>query len=219
MSARSQRGRRPPGDAPPRGSQREDPSHPRRVAQAPRARGRPHDPGIGNPDITEPPFRFSEDIAEISQDSAFGPGVLVPVVHPRLVEPARYQGGLLAFNVPRGGRTLSSSLNIPRRPEDGRALPGPELVHTRHAVSPDGSSPIDLNSRENVVDLVKAGGYAAQHYVDFTGDGAVEVSVPQITRPGSGVEDLSRLFARYRPRLLRYLRPARADRMDHDLAR
>ena len=150
--------------------------------------GRPHDPGIGNPDITEPPFRFSEDIAELSQDSAFGPGVLLPVVHPRLVEPARYQGGLLAFNVPRGGRTLSSSLNIPRRPEDGSALPGPEFVHARHAVPPDGSSPIDLNSRENVVDLVRAGGYAAQHYVDFTGDGAVEVSVPQITRPGSGVE-------------------------------
>jgi hypothetical protein len=150
--------------------------------------GRPHDPSIDAPDITEPPFRFSEGIAKMSQDTAFGPGVLVPVVHPRLVEPARYRGGPLAFNVPRGGRTLSSSLNIPRRPEDDRALPGPEFVHARHEVPPDGSSPIDLNAQEDVVERVRAGGYAAQHYVDFTGDGAVEASVPQITRPGSGVE-------------------------------
>ena len=152
--------------------------------------GLPHDPSIDDPDISEPPFRFTGGIAEISQEAAFGPGVLVPVVHPRLVEPARYRGGPLAFRVPRGGRTLSSSLNIPARPgEPGapRALPGPEYVHARREVPADGSPPIDLNAREDVSDRVRAGGYAAQHFVDFTGDGAVEASVPQITRPDSGV--------------------------------
>jgi hypothetical protein len=62
-------------------------------------------------------------------------------------------------------------------------------VHARHAVPPDGSSPIDLNAQEvNIVERVRAGGFAALHYVDFTGDGAVEASVPQVTRAGSGVE-------------------------------
>ena len=152
--------------------------------------GQPHDPSIDDPDISEPPFRFTEGIAEMSQEAAFGPGVLVPVVHPRLVEPARYRGGPLASNVPRGGRTLSSSLNIPARPGDPeapRALPGPEFVHARHEVPADGSPPIDLNSQANVIDRVRAGGYAAQYYVDFTGDGAVEVSVPQVTRTDSDV--------------------------------
>ena len=156
--------------------------------------GRPHDPGFDEPDISSPPFRFSEGIAEMSQEAAFGPGVLVPVVHPRLVEPAQYRGEPLTFNVPRGGPTLSSSLNIPRRSEDNDALPGPEFVHARREVPADGSPPIDLNARADVVSRVRSGGYAAQHFVDFTGDGAVEASVPQIMQPGSGVD---RPFAAY----------------------
>jgi hypothetical protein len=149
--------------------------------------GQPHDPGFDEPDISNPPFRFTEGIAEMGQEAAFGPGVLVPAVHPRLVEPAQYQGEPLTFNVPRGGPTLSSSLNIPRRREDNNALPGPEFVHARREVPPDGSPPIDLNRQADVAARVRSGGYAAQHFVDFTGDGAVEVSVPQITRPDSGV--------------------------------
>jgi hypothetical protein len=145
----------------------------------------PHDSGFDEPDISNPPFRFSEGIAEMSQEAAFGPGVLVPVVHPRLVEAAQYQGKPLTFNVPPGAKTLSSSLRLL---EAGKhPLSAPEFVHARREVPADGSPPIDLNTQEDVASRVRSGGYTAQHFVDFTGDGAVEVSVPQITRPELGV--------------------------------
>jgi hypothetical protein len=152
----------------------------------------PHDSGFDEPHISNPPFRFTEGIAEISQEAAFGPGVLSPVAHPRLVEPAQYEGNPLFFNVPPAAKTLSSSLRLliaGRHP-----LSAPEFVHARHEVPADGSPPIDLNSRANVTDHVRAGGYAAQHYVDFTGDGAVEASVLQVTRSDS---DLGGPFAAY----------------------
>jgi hypothetical protein len=146
----------------------------------------PHDSGFDKPDIHNPPFRFFEGIAEISREATFGPGVLVPAVHPRLVEPAQYQGKPLFFNVPPGAKTLSSSLRLLVAGE--HPLSAPEFVHARREVPADGSPPIDLNAQEDVVERVRAGGYPALHYVDFTGDGAVEASVPQITRPDSGVE-------------------------------
>ena len=71
--------------------------------------------GWGEPDISNPPFVFSEGIAEFSNDESLGSGLLVPVVHNRLVEEAKYQGKYLSFRVPSNSNTLSSSLMIPIR--------------------------------------------------------------------------------------------------------
>lgn len=133
--------------------------------------------GWEEPDISKPPFRFTDGIAELSNNPDFGTGLLIPVVHPRLVEPAEYKGKPLTFNVPTGSPTLSSSLAIPAN--NGRWRHAPEYVHARHQVLLNGEEK-DLNTQPNVANLVKKGGYAARHYIDFTGDGWIEALCPEL---------------------------------------
>ena len=45
-----------------------------------------------DPDLTAAPFRFEAGIAELGDPKVFGEGLLVPVPHPRLVEPATVSG-------------------------------------------------------------------------------------------------------------------------------
>ncbi|MCZ2826538.1 MULTISPECIES: hypothetical protein [unclassified Modestobacter] len=133
------------------------------------------DASWGRPDVDRPPFRFSDGIAELSEDPGLGPGTVVPVPHARLVEPAEYQGRPLTFRVP-PNQPLSSSLNIPA---EGLWRHGPEYVHVRSAVADDGTE-TDLNTRPDVAGVVAAGGYRARHHVDFTGDGWVAAVVPEL---------------------------------------
>jgi hypothetical protein len=69
------------------------------------------------------------------------------------------------------GERLSSSLRIP--------LNGPEYVHVRHKVLPNGEVE-NLNNQKDVEGAVQKGGYDAVHYLDFTGDGWVEAVCPEL---------------------------------------
>jgi hypothetical protein len=132
--------------------------------------------GWSAPDIDLPPFRFSENIASFSRLAESGSGVLVPDPHSPMVEAARYKGKALTFIVPSvPDPSFSPTLII--ESEKGGERPAPEYVHVRHA---PGSATPNLNDSPDAVDTVNAGGYRAQHYVDFTGDGWVEASCPQI---------------------------------------
>jgi hypothetical protein len=135
-------------------------------------RGR--DTGWNRPDIDKPPFRFVEGIAAFSTRKAFGRGLLEPVPHDRVVEPATYKGKPLTFKVSANQSLFSPSLTIGSR---GGARPAPEYVHVRTV--PDAAVK-NLNDRPEVDALVKAGGYRAQHYVDFTGDGWIEPICPAL---------------------------------------
>lgn len=138
----------------------------------------PKGSGWGEPDISQPPFIFTSGIAEFINRAEFGPGVLVPVVHPNLVEPAKYKGKLLTFKVPKDyGQVLSSSLYIPATEQQAR--PAPEYVHARHKILPNGEM-VDLNELPNVAEEVAKGDYNALHYLDFTGDGWIEASIPEL---------------------------------------
>ncbi len=141
---------------------------------------KPFDTGWDEPDISNPPFTFTEGIAEWSTAAEHGPGLLFPVVHRAVVEPARYKGKLLSFNVPPKVGMLSSSMEIPW--DDG-ALHAPEYVHIRHKVQNDGSV-VDLNNSKDVSAIAAAGGYRALHYLDFTGDGWIQAEAPQLTKQG-----------------------------------
>jgi hypothetical protein len=145
--------------------------------------GQEYDTGWREPDIDHPPFIFTEGIAELSdEEGTYGPGLVVPVVHPTLVEQATYQGAPLWYNLRDGfNPALSSSLNIPARLDSrGREYrPAPEYVHARSLLEPSGQV-VDLNEREDVAQRVMQGGYRALHYLDFSGEGWVEVEVPQI---------------------------------------
>jgi len=133
------------------------------------------DASWGEPDISRPPFRFTDGIAALTTDTNLGQGTVVPAAHSRLVEPAAYQGKPLTFLVPPNA-PLSSSFNLAA---DGLKRHGPEYVHVRHRITDTGEQE-DLNKRRDVVDVVAGGGYQALHYLDFTGDGWVEPVVPEL---------------------------------------
>ncbi|MCJ8283604.1 MAG: hypothetical protein MJK14_28430, partial [Rivularia sp. ALOHA_DT_140] len=117
------------------------------------------DSGWNEPDISQPPFIFSEGIAEWSRNPEHGKGMLMPVVHDNLIEAAQYKNKPLTFKVPPNPEnTLSPSLLIH---SNGGSRPAPEYVHVRHQVQPDGTI-VDLNNLPDVAEKVRQGGYDAQ---------------------------------------------------------
>jgi hypothetical protein len=146
-----------------------------------------HDTNRRETDLERPPFAFTEGIAEISRDPDGGEGLLMPVVHEKLIEPAEFEGEPLSFPVPSEAFLQSKT---PQRREDWSpsllisptqtgARRSPEYVHVRHEVRADGTI-VDLNDVADVAARVRRGGYDALHYVDFTGDGWVIARCPQL---------------------------------------
>lgn len=137
-----------------------------------------HFAGWSEPDVSESPFIFRSGIAEFSTHSEDGSWLLVPSVHPHLAERAEYKGKPLTYLVPEskaeGGpwRAYKSSLNLLPQPSGARAAP--EYLHARHAIEPDGTER-DYNKQPGVRAVVSKGGYRARHYVDYTGDGWIDV--------------------------------------------
>ncbi|MED7669070.1 hypothetical protein GXB78_17850 [Pseudomonas moraviensis subsp. stanleyae] len=107
--------------------------------------------GWEEPQISQPPFVVSDDLADWAAAEEFGAGLLLPEPKARLVTPALFEGRPLAFQMPAntGG-----------------------MVHGRHKVDADGNIE-DLNNRADVEALVRQGGYQALHYQDATADGWV----------------------------------------------
>ncbi len=166
-----------------------------------------YDTGWDQDQITRPPFQFTDGIAELSTDPADGLGVIVPAVHPRLVEPAVFDDKPLALKVAAdlkptrlhsqvvlekyfSGLEVKPAGPFPTRSNDqtltpiGRSHPASEIINGRHKVLPDGSEQ-NLNDAPNVGDVVAAGGFWARHFLDFSGDGWVGVTcsalAPSIT--------------------------------------
>jgi hypothetical protein len=134
------------------------------------------DTGFHEPDISNPPFRFEDGIAELNLFNAGASGLVVPVVHSSVVEQARYNGQILAYNVPANKKPFRSSVNIVAKKSGARSAP--EYVHARHKLTGTGIQ--DLNTLPDVAQIVKQGGYKAVHYVDYTGDGCVTVECPEL---------------------------------------
>lgn len=138
-----------------------------------------------------PPFRFTQDIAAMATGPSLGPGVLVPVPHATLVEPADINGRPLTYLVPRMGATLSSSVNIPAPRDNVRHAP--EYVHARTKVESDGRLQ-DLNKLADPARAVHHGGYHALNYRDHTGDGWIAAQCPWLAVVAP---DLARPIAAY----------------------
>jgi hypothetical protein len=123
--------------------------------------------------LAQPPYRFEEGIAELSDGRDLPPGLVVPVAHESLVAEARLPNGDFAtYRVPRG-KTFgdTSSVEIPAN----GARHAPEYLHARTRVA--GNQLEDLNELADVAAAVNRGGYDALHYLDFTGDGWVTCQV------------------------------------------
>ena len=128
---------------------------------------------------TSAPFQFSAGIAELSTDPSLIPGIIMPIPHPRLVEQASVNGQLLTYKVPPGSRGFAALEPGAMQSADGSEIrPAPAYVHARTEVRQGVT--IDLNNdplRPDVNNTVSKGNYDALHYVDFTGDGRIDVSI------------------------------------------
>jgi hypothetical protein len=140
-------------------------------------------PKVDENTIEKPPYKFTTGIAEWSTNPDFGQGLLVPTVHGNLIEVAEFQGKPLPFKVPKqaGNQNIindffPSTLSI--NPGAG-GRHAPEYVHVRQRIDDDGSIK-DLNDDVNMLNIVRDGEYSAVHFIDFTGDGWIDVSCPQL---------------------------------------
>ena len=142
--------------------------------------------------LGQAPFTMRDDlIAGFSRDDDHGTGLVAP--RPAaFVNRARYQDDWLGFTVPRGwtnepgvlyfssGQILNVGTDVEPTYEAGGAQEtdrtGPEYISLRHRLNDDGS--IDnLNDRPDMWDILREGGYRAQHYIDFSGEGWITAEV------------------------------------------
>ena len=100
----------------------------------------------------------------------------------QLVEPAPFtplgpgKTQALPENISTAGEEFSGYLTT-IDPDAGRTFP--QFVNIRHEVGADGSE-IDLNDSPTMLDTISDGGYWAQHYIDYDGDGWVAARCPEL---------------------------------------
>jgi hypothetical protein len=153
--------------------------------------------------LEEYPFVIKDDnIAALSTIDDYGAGVLVPRPH-ELIEEARFRGRRLtypldpAFTEQRANYQLSSPFVLPvpgdALPTQPRYLedaaqesrrPAPEYINGRHRVS--GDKVINLNDEPDLMGTLYQGGFEAQHYIDFSGDGWVIARCSELQAAGVG---------------------------------
>jgi hypothetical protein len=126
------------------------------------------------------PFQFSEGIAEFSASAALPVGLLFPVPHARLVEPAKRDGKFVTYRVPpsRSGFAAFEPGAQQDEATGAEVRPAPAYVHARTQVR--NGSLFDLGHDPNHPDVlanVSQGNYDALHYVDFTGEGQIDATV------------------------------------------
>jgi hypothetical protein len=145
-------------------------------------------------DLEQFPFTIRDDkIATLATRADYGPGVLLPRAAP-MTSVAQYQGQPVTFPVypsTPGDLQMSSLFVIPGvepplQPayqddaEQNAQRQAPEYTNVRHRVNPDGTLD-NLNRYPEMSDIIHKGGYQALHFIDFTGDGWIEVQCPQLT--------------------------------------
>ncbi|MBV9774605.1 MAG: hypothetical protein JO040_11680 [Gemmatimonadetes bacterium] len=140
-------------------------------------------------DLENFPFLIrNERIASFSSRPDYAPGMIEPRPAP-LVNVAEYQGRRLtypvdpAFSGDPANLAFSSAQVIPGPPSESPSYmydtaqntrrPSPEYLNLRHRVNADGTVE-NLNPRPDMMEVIRAGGYRAQHHIDYVGDGWVE---------------------------------------------
>lgn len=144
-----------------------------------------HVKALKKPAPTSFPFQFASGIAELSSDSSLGKNVVVPTPHPRLIEPAIAPDpelGYFSFKVPKKNKSAFAAFEPATSPNShGEVRPAPAYIHARTRVERFDKSVrlMDMNTdpaETDVLAAVGAGDYEALHYVDFTGEGQVDVT-------------------------------------------
>jgi hypothetical protein len=137
--------------------------------------------------LDNPPFRFTDDIADLVViDDSKGCVFVMPHRHP-LVQIAESDAGKpgtsagadnqpITFKVPRIPKMYYTSFWM--EPGDDTNRPCPEFVYSR--VGDVGGK---IQNLDDGIDIVLTGGFDAVHYKDFTGDGYIKASCNQLPLP------------------------------------
>jgi hypothetical protein len=142
----------------------------------------------------KPPSRFpyviEDGLAELREGSEFGRVAVVPVVQERLVQAAIIDGKPLTYPVPpQDDQAFATYETKTRVRDDAEIHPFPAYVHARTMVVDN--TFVNLNDQPNVRAAVSKGNYDALLYLDRTGEGWVDVQVPQL-KGKAGIEAASR---------------------------
>lgn len=141
--------------------------------------------GRYEPELSCPPFVFTDGIADLRIFNAGGEGEVIPIYHESLVSDIKDENGnYITYIVPENKDPYGGTVNVDYNPNGGR--PAPEYLHAKHKVE-DGEL-IDLNEKEGVKETIKKGNYNAAHYIDYTGDGFVNIDCPSLVLEISNVK-------------------------------
>lgn len=139
-------------------------------------------------DLTAGPYRFTEGLSDLTNDTDLPPATLVPTTHPSLVDIARDEtGSPVTFKVPQATTTPSGQVSLFWSSLEMRNFGGngdrpvPEYVHIRHVLNDQGEI-VSLNDQEGLIETLADGGYDAVHYVDFTGAGFITLDATGLSR-------------------------------------
>src|SRR5580698_7648747 len=120
-------------------------------------------------ELRQYPFVISEEMLVRTEN--LGASLLVAPAPNPLVEEAVLNGARLVLEVPPGGVDQGSAFRIPSRPSGG--CRAPEYIYVRREVQQNGGTK-SLNGAPGVTRIVNIGGYQAQHFIDYSGDGWVQ---------------------------------------------
>ena len=119
------------------------------------------EPDWQEPVLSGPPFVLTDGLAHWADETGSGQGLLLPVAQRGLVEKATYDHQDVFFTIPAEPNYRGY------------------IINRRYKLLEDGSID-DLNLNPDVVNIVKAGGYRALHFIDFTAEGWVRASCPTL---------------------------------------
>jgi hypothetical protein len=133
--------------------------------------------------MTGSPFVITEELASFCPDQ----GLMFPCVHDPLVAPAKIDEGkgnwkYVGFQVPPKQDFGESALWLDK---DANTRSSPEFVHIRYKI--DENDPKKLiylpdATSENIVDVLKQGGFQAANFVDWTADGYIKANCPALAQ-------------------------------------
>ncbi len=126
------------------------------------------------PDISQPPFVQADLVTGFVQHPNGGSALVIP--RNAIVEEVKHDGKPVTVTVFPSLENTDASLRLFPRPRRW----APEFVHVRTRVG-RGNRTENLNHKADVVGIVSRGGYEAAHYRDFTGDGWIQATCPQLS--------------------------------------
>ena len=167
------------------------------------------DTGWDEPQISQPPFKFTSGIARLHKDPQLGSGVVVPIPHHPLIARALLHEKLISFPV---SQNLTDDFRV-QISLNGN--PANTLFVDATLLEKDGQT-VDVSRMERKeIKQLHESGFRAVHFIDYTGEGGVTASIHGLAANPKVLPAASLVSA---PDFLPYLDPSDLSRWTRALA-